>query len=475
MKTAHPFVPAAFMLAAAVSALPAPESSACAETPARHYDRYFNHYADSFVTKAFVKYGGPKGNVTEPELRLDQVRELIRNAWEITGGMHQIVYLVGATDRGLDSGYPCNTNFNAACRSELSEDPLTAVRLAMREAKAKYNCDLSFHFNTSDAHEDSLDWQECLDRDVLARDKDGTPKTCGFWKHISHAKDWKSGFAKKRIDATLKAIPELLDAKTIHCDAFYARTSEKDGITLDDDKAGIRAIVDYWHGKGVDVTTEFITSTDMLGYFPMVWHNNLDEYQRVVYPIDLVCGGDDEWNGRRRSDYFNCVPILACAPAAGCLYEEAWGIGHWGDLRSRDLDRSRLVRQLFRTAILFAWYNRNKVVAHEFTAEEYVVRRTGGVVATVRTKDRHLTVKENGRLVVDGTDYFLDMPYGGGTLLVHSLKGCDRVFELPADWKGCTRLEGRLQPAREQVVLTPADGKVRVKLAAGEALTLHRR
>ena len=96
-------------------------------------------------------------------------------------------------------------------------------------------------------------------------------------------------------------------------------------------------------------------------------------------------------------------------------------------------------------------------------------------MATVRTKDRHLTVKENGRLVVDGTDYFLDMPYGGGTLLVHSLKGCDRVFELPADWKGCTRLEGRLQPAREQVVLTPADGKVRVKLAAGEALTLHRR
>ena len=450
-------------------------ASADAVGPGRHYDRYFNHYADSFVTKAFMKYGGPKGKVTRPDLMMDQVRELVRNAWEITGGLHQIVYLVGAMDRGLDSGYPCMTNVSAVCRSSLSDDPLTSVRLAMREAREKYNCDLSFHFNMSDAEDDGLDWQECLDRNVIARDAKGNFKRSGHWCQISHAKDWTCGFAQRRIDAALKAIPELRDVKTIHLDAFFARSSEKDGITVAQDKKAIQAITDYWHAQGVDVTTEFITSLDMIGYFPMVWHNNFDEHQRVHYPCDLICGGDDEWNGRRRNDYYFCHNIYATVPAAGCLYEEAWGIGHWGDLHARDLDRSRMIAQLFRTAILFAWYNRSPVVSHEVTREHYLVKRANGVVADVRIADRHLTVTENGRTVVDGTDYFLDMPYGGGTLLVHSLRGCDRDFELPADWKGATRFEGVRHPAREQISLVPSSGRLRVKLAPGESLMLRRR
>lgn len=447
-------------------------SVADAQQPNRHFDRYFNHYADSFVTKAFVKYGGPEGKMCDPDLRLDQVRELIRNAWEISGGMHQIVYLVGAMDRGLDSGYPTMTNVNAACRSSLSDDPLMSVRLAMREARERYNCDLSFHFNTSDAHTDSIDWQKCLDRDILARDAKGDVKTTGHWKLISHAKDWKSGFAKERIDAVLKAIPELRESKTIHYDAFFARASEKDGITVEDDKLAIKAIADYWHAQGVDVTTEFITSTDMIGWFPMFWHNNMDEHQRVKYPTDLVCGGDDEWNGRWKNDYFRCIPICAAAPAAGCLYEEAWGIGHWGDLHARDLDRGRMVKQLFRTAFLFAWYNRRPVVGHSVTKDDYSVMRAGGVVANVRIRDRYLTVKENGRIVVDGTDYFLDMPYGGGTLLVHSLKGCDRVFALPGNLRRAPSFSGMRHPSREPVVLKNEDGNLRVRLAPGESLVL---
>ena len=129
-----------------------------------------------------------------------------------------------------------------------------------------------------------------------------------------------------------------------------------------------------------------------------------------------------------------------------------------------------MICQLFKTAILFAWYNRNKVVGHSFTANRYVVRRTGGVVATVNTADRRLTVYEKDRLVVDGTDYFLDMPHG--VLLVHSLKGCDRTFVLPDSLKTVSSFSGVKHPARESVVLANEGGRLRIMLNAGESLVL---
>ena len=442
--------------------------------PGMHYDRYFNHYTDSFVTKIFLK---SKTKET-PTTTMEQVRTLIRNFHAFSGGMHQIIYLVGWQYAGHDSKFPSWDKVGDQCKSSLSDDPLTSLRMVMREAREKYNCDLSLHLNMNDAHPDSPDWKLYNDQDLLCKDKNGKIRPLGTWYRISHVKEWKSGYAKKRIDALLAMIPELKDAKTVHIDAFFAQSSDFDNISIEDDKAAIKAITDYWHSLGIDVTNEFITSLDMIGYFPMVYHYNLDERQRLLYPAEVVSPGDNLWNGRLFCDYYhtykpNYGPLMT-TPAGGCCYDEAWGIGNFCDMSGGTaVNPKGFLDQIFRTAILFAWYNRHPPVRHSVTATDYAVERKDGVVSNVRMQNRHLTVRQNGRLVVDGRDCLLDMPYGGGTLLAFSQKGCDREFDLPPEYAAATALEGKSWPEGTPCRLAVSNGKVRIKLPACRSMTLH--
>ena len=444
--------------------------------PAMHYDRYHNDYTQSFVTKIFLKAKtGDKISTT-----LDQCRDLIRRTWELSGGMHQIIYLDGWQYNGHDSHFPSWDKVGDQCRSSWSQDPLESLRMLMREARAKYNCDVSLHLNMNDAHEESPDWKTYVDNRLLCFDKAGKPRMldCGSykWYRISHVKEWKSGFAKKRIDALLEMIPELKAAKSVHIDAFFAQDSPGDGISIEDDKAAVKAITDYWHERGIDVTNEFITSEDMIGYFPMVYHYNLDERQRMLYPVEVLAPGDDVWNVRLGRDYFGSRKKIHgpvnTSPSSGSVYEEAWGLGCFCDMHPGYLSHSSLARRLFRAAFLFAWYNRHPLVEHVVTPTDYKVRRTDGVEANVRMRDRHLTVREKDRVVVDGGDFFLDQPWNGGVILAYSEKGCDRSFDLPTDWTTCACLSGTRYPAMQSCSFPVVNGKVQMKLSPHESLVL---
>ena len=103
-----------------------------------------------------------------------------------------------------------------------------------------------------------------------------------------------------------------------------------------------------------------------------------------------------------------------------------------------------------------------------------MVERADGVVADVRKADRHLTVTDNGRLVLDGGDCLLDLPHGGGTLLAFSEKGCDRVFTLPKAHADAKLLKGTRWPEGTAVELSVVDGQVKVVLPARSSLTLRR-
>jgi len=438
------------------------------------YDRWWNTYTDAYVTKIFMK-----AQRKAPVTNLDQVLDIVRRTHELTGGMRQIIYLVGWQYDGHDSKWPCWDKVGDQCKSRLSEDPLQSLRAAMCLCREKYNCDLSLHLNMNDAWPDSPAWKLYNDEKLLCLDKNGKPRALGQWFRISHVKEWRSGYAKKRIDALLAMLPELKDAKTVHIDAFFAQDSEFDGITIEDDKKAIQTITDYWHSRGIDVTNEFITSDDMIGYFPMVYHFNFDERQRLLYTADVICPGSTVWNGRLFVDYFhpykNGLGPLTHSPSAGAIYSEAWGVGNTCDMTSGILRGNDLVDRLFRSAVLLAWYNRFPLADHRMTSTDYTVTRVGDVTANVRMKDRRLTVTEKGRTVVDGADYFLDFPWGGGTILAYSRQGCDRVFTVPASFAGAAALTGTRYPQGDSVTLPVSAGRVSVKLARGESLVLRAR
>ena len=444
--------------------------------PRMRYDRWFNHYHDSVVYKTFMKSKG-----AAPDTTLDQALALIRRIHDYSGGLHQVVYLVGWQFDGHDSKYPDWSEVGPQCRSSLSDDPLTSLRLAMQEAR-KYNADLSLHVNMNDAYTNAPSWKTYEANDLFCRHKDGGIVRGGRWGgewsyRISHVKEFRKGFAQKRILGLLEMLPDLKRSGTIHIDALFGQKSDYEGVSALDDFRAIVDIVDFWHAQGVDVTTEFLGRRDQVGVFPMCYHLNMDEQMHLEIPPEVLCGGDDAWNTRHGSDYYdNRRAWMGVVPTPGSAYEEAWGVGSTrGDLNGGLLrDPHGLVARLFRTAFLFCYYNRSRAVRHWADAEHYVVERADGVVADVRKADRHLTVTDNGRLVLDGGDCLLDLPHGGGTLLAFSEKGCDRVFTLPKAHADAKLLKGTRWPEGTAVELSVVDGQVKVVLPARSSLTLRR-
>jgi len=178
-----------------------------------HFDRTFNSYKDAFVYKVYLKSKG-----TAPETTIDQVRDIIRLTYDVSGGMHQIVYLVGWQYDGHDSKYPAWHETGAHCASSLSDDPRESIRKLMRESR-QYNADVSFHINMNDAYTSSPLWKTYEEKDLLRRMEDGSVYVGDDWggercRIISHVREWEAGLAQKRILDLLELYPELRDGGT---------------------------------------------------------------------------------------------------------------------------------------------------------------------------------------------------------------------------------------------------------------------
>lgn len=436
------------------------------------FDRFWNTYHDSAVYKIFIKQKGENHVRTT----LDQAMDYIRAIHDYSGGMHQIVYLVGWQYDGHDSKFPSWGAVGEQCKSSFSKDPRTSLRKMMCEAR-KYNADVSLHINMNDAYTNSPLWNAYVENDLLCRGADGKlvkGRIFGGEQSypVSHLKEWRLGFAKKRIHELLELLPELKDAKTIHIDALFGSESPGDGITIKDDVAAIDACTRYWHELGIDVTIEHLPSYDQIGYFPYIYLLNLDERHKVLYPPSLICGGTG-YSLRSRIDYYN--KLWQCTmPNAGCIYEEAWGSAHWGDRMGPLNNKGAFINNLFHTTLLYAYYNRSYPVKHCVDRENYYVKRANGVVSTIRMSDRSLVVVDNGRTVVSSNDFFLDFPDNGEKILVFSENGCDRIFRLPPAFVGVKELKGKRYPDGVDVS-QPVDGDtVRIVLKPETSLVLHK-
>ncbi len=444
-----------------------------------HYGKYFNHYHDSIVYKIFMKSKNEESVTT-----LDEALAIIKRIHDLSGGIHQIAYLVGWQFNGHDSKYPDWSEVGKHCASSLSSDPLESLRKAMKVAAQKYNTDLSLHVNMSDAYTNAPSWQIYKDKDVLCRDAKGELVKGGIWSGercylVSHVKEFRSGLAQKRILALLEMFPDLKRSGTIHIDAFFGIESPFEGVSRRDDHKALLDIADFWHQQGVDVTTESFSARDQIGRIPMCYHINLDEEWRVNVPPYVLCGGDDVWNvPRLKLDAYNGKGSWFCAtPSPGAEYEEAWGIGSpRGDLKADVLKNfDALVDRLFKTSILFCYYNKAAPSKHWTTADCYAVERGNGVVSEIRKADGRLTIKDNGRLVYDDGDCLLDFPHDGGTILAYSRRGCDRVFKLPQEYAHLKTLKGTCAKDGTAVELPVKDGAVTIKLFRHGLLVLKKR
>lgn len=236
--------------------------------------------------------------------------KIIRKVDVLTLGIPKIVYLTGWQEGGHDWNYPAWSQVYSALKLPEHQTALQSLRWLIAEAR-QYHTTVSLHINMFDAYQSSSLWNEYLQKDVIARNVNGTLFDRGEAFHnekvycISYTREWREGLAQRRIDQLLALIPELVEGHTIHIDAFHSNWQgqpispwhakpENGGITEQVETETQRTIFEYWRERGLDVTSEGITffrSDPFIGLQPMAWWYDAGQDFRLKTPECLYTMG----------------------------------------------------------------------------------------------------------------------------------------------------------------------------------------
>ena len=177
-------------------------------------------YHQSLVYLTMVCTRGGDGKMDKLFMTFEDVLEMTRRISNLTCGVPQIDYIVGWHHEGHDSRYPDWSEVNRHLKRDCDETALESLQWLIREAR-KYNTTISLHLNMMDAYEDSPLWDEYVEKDIIAKDKDGNVIRGKEWggmvsHQMSYTPEWKTGMASQRIDGIIEMSTELVGGGTIH-------------------------------------------------------------------------------------------------------------------------------------------------------------------------------------------------------------------------------------------------------------------
>ena len=412
-------------------------------------DRYYNwektgaperpwliDYDKTLIMKMFLASKLDGGKSCKVHLTFSQALEVIRKLDVITCGAPKVIYLVGWQFNGHDSKYPAWSEVNVRLKRKQDKTALQSLRWLIRQGR-RYNTTVSLHINMLDAYQDSPLWEEYLAKDIIAKDTQSNPLAAEVWGGqqsfaISYAREWETGLTVKRIDALLAMVPELKDGRTIHIDAFqtrmYRRRNEETispylGYTLDQETGAQRRILRYFRSQGIDVTSEYFATMRQdwfIGLQPMAWI--WDVPYGFSFPPKLACSTPMRAETEIKAD----PKGLTGLQESFCLNAAPW---LWSNHRRHDHEENAptpqewgRVKQLDSCCVPLLW------------------RKEKSLIAFSRLDD-------------------------------------ERVWRLPADWKGVKRVRLR-KVASDGSSLSAAgaasvvDGKLKLSLKACEVLLI---
>lgn len=425
---------------------------------------FYNDYHQSMVMKMFL---GQNGSL---RLNLDEGMEVIKKIDNMTLGIPKIIYLVGWQYTGHDSGYPSFAKVNEKLKRKGDASARDSLIWFMEEAK-KYNTTVSLHINMLDASAESPLWEEYIEKDLIARNADGTLKTYVWGYPISYTAEWNAGLTQRRIDELLELLPPLKEAGTIHIDAFHTYIpgytsepispyhAEKYGYTNEVEEETQRKIFNYWHEKGIDVTSEFVSNyrkDKFIGLQPMAWHfSSFSTTEYLNVPASLYCGGD------RVTAVFG--ENMAAESIIKADKENLKGFMADFALKS--------VPFYFLNRFDRLTYNKSGGVTTATFSEGVVSRQDG---------DGSLHITQNGIVLRDGNDVFMPALWNEDQydqIFAYSQNGyTNRTWKLPeqcADMESVDIYSINLKDvsllAKDQKVI---DGQVTLSLGADQAVTI---
>ena len=244
---------------------------------------------------------GGDGKMRELFLTFEEGLRVIKRVHHLTRGTPQIVLLTGWQYEGHDSKYPAWGEVNRHLKRPQDATALDSLRWLIREAR-QYNCLATLHINMFDAYPDSPLFQEYMDKDIIAKNQDGTPIIGNRWwgldcYHISYAQEWKHGLAQKRIDNLLAMIPEVQENHCVYVDAFLgARKADQQGpispylgYSKEEEASAQRKIFRYWRERGIDVASEYVWGMRVDRFVGLQPHSAAQGDQIEDLPDELYC------------------------------------------------------------------------------------------------------------------------------------------------------------------------------------------
>ncbi|WP_282942396.1 endo-alpha-N-acetylgalactosaminidase family protein [Paenibacillus sp. RC67] len=229
----------------------------------------------------------------------EQCLETIKKIDRLTRGIPKIVYLSGWQYGGHDTGYPAWDIVNPKLKRSEDTSALHSLKWLMDEAFV-YHTTVSLHVNMLDINPSSPMWDTYVERDLLARNEDGSLKKYLWGYPISFTREWNAGFTQIRMDQLIQMLP-LQRAGTIHIDAFHQLIPRNEHetispyhkISVEEETETQKKIFRYWRDRGIDVTSEFDNKyrvDPLLGLQPMAWHFGKLDPMKV--PASLCIGGE---------------------------------------------------------------------------------------------------------------------------------------------------------------------------------------
>ena len=440
---------------------------------------FYYEYHQTLMLKIFSIH--PKNHEGTPTCTFEETLEIIRKTDHLTRGIPKILYLQGYQEGGFDQLFPAWLPVDPRLKRKEDKTGLESLRWLMRQAR-QYNTIVSLHIDMVQAYTNSPLWDEYVEKDIVSRDENGeiilleqNNNPDAKMNLTSYTREWEEGLAQRRIDELIEAVPELLDARTIHLDnlvTYYKPENrplspwhakpENGGIDMYKEVETIRKIFRYFRDKGIDVTGEGI----LWAHPPGEGFYGLQGYS---------------WWGRG-SEHSMRVPERLSARGAQSRSEVDWDVLP-GDFRFSSNMHGELI-----------WF-RDKVQMPEFLHRfctmalpyyylsqydrlamvDNILYYSGGVVAG--DFDGRKIIRQGDYVLVEDGDVFVTTVWRPKEIIAYSTDGyADKSWTMPSGWEDTPTvdlyritLEG-VEPVEEGK--RTENGQLTLSLEADEAISV---
>ena len=451
-------------------------------------------YSKTLWMKMYLAEPDFPNNRSKVFITFAQALDIIKTLDALTQGIPKIIYLVGWQGLGHDDCYPEMEVINEALKRPEDETARDSLWWLFEEAK-KYHTVVSFHGNLADAYADTPCFHALAEGNAVVKDSAGNPAVIEVFNgrdayKVSYKGYYESGLFQKNWDRFCEATP-VRESGTVHLDNFCIAQSLHPRTSVEDEDAARNKMLDDIQSLGIDVTTEYT-------YRELEWRADSPQHPIRRFYQTAVQLPDGDWRdapirtlGRIPASWWtsnmtmqDCMripPVLY----SGHLTDDAqmrvfYGTMHgediWRDHGSRAADWAPVFLREFCTRhVPYTYLNRYRRLRFEEDPSlgdgRYTVRFSDGVVS----RGEDLSITKNGLLLKQGGDVLLPLDETNDVFIAYSENGRSGDWNIPDAAFSCADVfeitpSGNVPRGSAKI----KDGKVRLTVAPGTGLALHR-